>query len=146
MRHFDHDYVDDVIVRLRGLKPDTKPAWGVLTPPRMIQHLAQTVRYSMGRLGDSPDVSNVFLRAIVRPLMLNGIMPILKNLKAPDYPQINKADDLESLQAVLEEYLGLVQLGEFNPKPHPAFGPIGIDGWAKMHLRHFEHHLRQFGV
>ncbi|MBI4558849.1 MAG: DUF1569 domain-containing protein [Candidatus Hydrogenedentes bacterium] len=31
-----------------------------------------------------------------------------------------------------------------QPEPHPYFGDIGIDGWSKLHVRHFEHHLRQF--
>ncbi|MBI4558851.1 MAG: DUF1569 domain-containing protein, partial [Candidatus Hydrogenedentes bacterium] len=42
------------------------------------------------------------------------------------------------------EYLAAVATGDMQPEPHPYFGDIGIDGWSKLHVRHFEHHLRQF--
>jgi hypothetical protein len=146
MRHFDHDYVLDVIRRLSAIKPDAKPAWDVLTRQGMIQHLADTVRFSMGKLGDLPDRSNWFSRKIIAPLILNGIVPIPRNLKTPDYARRSTQDDLETLHALLEEYLSLVQAGEFVPKRHPALGDLGVDGWAKLHLVHFEHHLKQFGM
>jgi hypothetical protein len=30
--------------------------------------------------------------------------------------------------------------------PHPFFGDFGPEGWAKLHVIHCDHHLRQFGV
>ena len=146
MRNFDHDYVADVVRRLGRLKPDARPKWGKLAAPGMIQHLGDSVRFSMGRAGEVPNVSNWFTRTIVAPLILNGIVRIPKNIKAPELSKRSSYDDVESLHALLEEYLGLVQAGEFVPARQPVFGDIGIDGWAKLHLVHFEHHLRQFGV
>jgi oxepin-CoA hydrolase/3-oxo-5,6-dehydrosuberyl-CoA semialdehyde dehydrogenase len=146
MRNFDHDYVEEVIRRLGRITPDAKPAWGKLTRQGMIQHLADSVRYSMGRLGDVPDRSNWVLRKVIAPLILNEIIRLPRNLPAPPYPKRAAQDDLETLHALLEEYLGLVQAGEFAPKRNSALGDIGVDGWAKMHLVHFEHHMRQFGV
>ena len=146
MRHFDHDYVEDFMKRLAKIPPDAKPRWGKMTPRAMVQHLADTVRFSMGKAGDVPDRSNAFSRRIVAPLILNGIVPIPKNLKAPPYPKGSSQDDIETLHAILDEYLGLVQAGGLAPKRHPVLGDLGVDGWAKMHYRHFEHHLKQFGV
>ena len=146
MRHFDHDYVAGVIQRLGAIKPEAKPAWGKLTRPELIQHFGDSVRYSMGRAGTVRDQSNWIMRTIVAPLILNGIIRIPKNVKAPAHSMRPARDDLETLHAVLDEYLGLVQAGEFEPPLHPLFGDIGVDGWAKMHLVHFEHHFRQFGA
>jgi len=147
MRHFDHDFVNDVMARLGRIRPDAKPRWGVLTPAGMIEHLADTIRYSMGRGGDLPDRSNWFMRAIAAPLVLNGIFPMLKNYPEPGYGKMRRGhDDLESFHALLEEYLSLVETGAMTPKRHFLFGDIGVDGWAKMHVVHFEHHLKQFGV
>jgi len=146
MRHFDHDYVEEAVERLRRLKPDTRPAWGRMTPAQMIEHLANATRYSMGRLGDLPDKSNWLLRHVMYPLLAYGIIRMPRNVVGPDYPKRSQGNDLETLHAVLEEYLALVQAGELEPKPHPAFGRIGIDGWATIHYLHFEHHMRQFGV
>jgi hypothetical protein len=147
MRSLDHDYVTELIARLGRLRPDTKPAWGSLTPDRMVGHLTATVRYSMGRGSSLRTSGNWFLRHIVGPLVINGIVRVPRNVKTPardnqDFP----SGDAETLHAVLEEYLTLVQSDELQPAPHPAFGDIGVDGWAKMHVVHFEHHLRQFGL
>jgi len=147
MRPLDHDYVSELIIRLGKLRPDAKPAWGTLTPERMVGHLTATVRYSMGRASKLPVKGNWIVRNVLRPLILNGVVRIPKNIEAPDPSgQLFATGDTETLHAVLDEYLTLVQSGDLEPAPHPAFGDIGIDGWAKLHVVHFEHHLRQFGV
>ena len=149
MRTFDHDYVNEVIGRLDRLKPDAKPRWGVMSPGQMIGHLIFWMRYSMGKGPEYRFAGNWFTMRVVSPLMLNGWLPVPRNLKGiqsvpplPDPPP----GDSETLHAVLETYLNLVQSGELDPRRHPAFGDIGVDGWAKMHMVHFEHHLKQFGV
>ena len=147
MRPLDHDYVNELVSRLSKLRPDAKPAWGSITPERMIGHLTMTVRYSMGRVPELDVRGNWFVRHLVRPLVLNGLLRIPKNLKVPDPGgQLFPAGDAETFHAVLDEYLTLVQSDDLEPAPHPAFGHIGVDGWAKLHVVHFEHHLRQFGL
>ena len=150
MQHFDHDFVTNVVERLKALAESTHPSWGRLTPDGLICHLADTLRYSMGRGPTLIDRSTWFTRRILGPLVLHGLLPIPKNVKAaiPEEGQEWRSppSDLETLHALLEEYLTLVQAGELIPPPHPAFGNIGIDGWARMHVLHFAHHLRQFGL
>ncbi|MCL4690964.1 MAG: DUF1569 domain-containing protein [Candidatus Hydrogenedentes bacterium] len=147
MRPLDHDYVNDLIARLGRLRPDAKPAWGTLTPDRMVGHLMVIVRYSMGRGKPVPARGNWFIRWIVGPLIINGIVRMPRNVTGPAAAEaLCPSGDTETLHAVLEEYLTLVQSGDLEPPPHPFFGDIGVDGWAKLHVVHFEHHLRQFGV
>jgi len=131
MRPFDHDYAEEIIERLSGLSAETRPRWGRLTRDQLYAHLADTLRYSMGR--------------IVGPLVLSGLLRIPKNLKIPGSGEMPRGN-LETLQAVLEDYLNLVQADELAPVPHVYFGDLGVDGWARLHMAHFEHHLRQFGV
>ncbi|MDX9972182.1 MAG: DUF1569 domain-containing protein [FCB group bacterium] len=145
MPAFDHNYVEDLIDRLGSIPAGAKPAWGALDRDRLIAHLITTVRYSMGRLGTMPDRGNWFTKRVLAPLIVNGIIPIKKNVKVPGAtPRATGRDDLETLHALLEEYLQLVQADELTPPPHPFFGDLGVDGWAKMHLAHFKHHLKQF--
>lgn len=150
MRRFDHHMANEVAERLRELRPDTQPAWGRLSAAGMVRHLADSLRYSMGRLGEVPSSGNFFSRYFIAPLAINGILPIPKNLRAADAFVAETTEPLEaereSLQAVIEEYLDAVQTGEMEPAAHPFFGPIGIDAWSKMHVQHFEHHLKQFGL
>jgi hypothetical protein len=147
MRPLDHDYVNELVARLGKLRPDAKPAWGTLTPERMVGHLTATLRYSMGRGPALRERRNWFARHVLRPLVLNGVLSIPRNVKGP-FPsdQFFPVGDSETFHAVLDEYLTLVQSGDLEPASHPAFGDLGIDGWAKLHLVHFEHHFRQFGL
>jgi hypothetical protein len=149
VRAFDHDFVDEVVARLEKIPADAKPLWGTLNRDRLVAHLIGVVRYSMGRLGTMPDAGNWFTKRVLAPLVMNGIVPIKKNVKlrgAARPPQTATPEDLETLHALLEEYLQLVQADELTPPPHPFFGDIGVDGWAKMHVAHFKHHLKQFGA
>jgi hypothetical protein len=142
--------VEELVARLGKLEPNAQPRWGSLDGAGMVRHLIEVVRYTMGKGGTLPDQSTWFSRNILGPVFVNGWLRFPKNVKvppaqgAPDLP--SGPDDLETLHAVLEDYLARVQAGELRPKAHPLFGDIGVDGWAKLHVAHFEHHLRQFGL
>lgn len=151
MQAFDHDYVIEVIERLLRLDADATPSWGTMARDQMIGHLIRALQFSMGRGPKLADQSTWFRRWVFGPLILNGIVKIPKNLPLPKPAGESRANrpvtgDLETLHAVLEEYMSLVQAGELNPPRHAFLGDIGVDGWAKMHIRHFEHHLQQFGA
>lgn len=149
MRTFDHDYANEVIARLDRLQRDSRPRWGAMTSHAMMGHLAYWVKYSMGKVPEVPFAGSWFTVHIAAPLLLNRWLPIPRNAKAPESStgQGGAPDaDSETLHAVLETYLELVQAGELVPRAHPLFGDIGVDGWAKLHIAHFEHHLKQFGV
>lgn len=141
----DHDYSEELMKRLADIPLDAKPLWGSLTRDTMIAHLAQAVRYSMGRTAPLPDRSTWVSRNLIGPLICNGWLRIPRNVRMQGTDNPPPAD-LETLHALIEEYLGLVQADELRPHPHVYFGDIGVDGWARLHVAHFEHHLRQFGA
>lgn len=146
MEEFDHDYVTRLLFRLGQLKQDARPKWGKMTAQDMVRHLAQSLKYSMGRLGRLTDRSNAVTRRIVKPTILNRIVSIPKNLKGMPLSADAESENLETLHALLEEYLALVQAGELHPSPHPVLGPMDVDEWARLHVLHFEHHMRQFAL
>ena len=150
MRNLDHDYVDEIVSRLRSLDPETRPKWGRMSAREMVGHLAEAVRYSMGRGPELRDCSTWFTRTVLRRLLFWGVVRIPRNVTLPrpeaPRPALRARADLETLHALMEEYLAVVQAGELSTPHHPILGNIGVDGWARMHMLHFEHHLRQFGV
>lgn len=151
MRHLDKDFLNEVLLRLSRINADTAPKWGRLRRDTLIEHLIWVVMHSMGRSRQVPFFGNWFTRRIVGPIFLTGIFPIPKNLQLPETLSAQgivarEPGDLNTLRSVLEEYLGLVQADELKPGLHPAFGDIGVDGWDRFHVMHFEHHLRQFDV
>ncbi|MCF6284414.1 MAG: DUF1569 domain-containing protein [Candidatus Hydrogenedentes bacterium] len=150
MQHFDGDYAENIVQRLGGIRPDARPRWGSLSRDELIEHLIWAMRHSMGRSRRIPFVGNGFTRYLARPLILAGVLPLSRNSRAARSLQrqglrTQEPGDLETLQAILEEYLGLVQADELKPAPHPTLGHLDIDGWDRFHVLHFEHHLKQFG-
>jgi hypothetical protein len=147
---FDHDYINESIERLGSLADDAQPEWGTMTPEALPSHLAGLVLYSMGRSERAKNQSNWFRRQIFKRLVLSGIVQIPRNIKVPEAIAERiappKPYDVESLHALLEEYLTLTLADEIDPPPHPFLGPFSVDDWASFHYRHFEHHFRQFGV
>lgn len=151
MHHLDSAYIAEIVSRLETIPDDAQPKWGQLRKDTLICHLIWTMRHAMGRSKQVPYIGNFITTRLVAPLILNGIIPIPKNLKMPRHVQnsgatMQEPGDLETLHALLEEYVLLVQADELKPAQHPAFGNIGVDGWDKLHVRHFEHHFKQFGV
>lgn len=151
MPKFDRAFIDATMKRLERLTPESKPLWGEMTCPQMMGHLNMTIIYSMGKLPAFPSMDNWRSRNIIAPLILNGIIKLPKNLKPPrpagtppppPPPDGNKA----LLKNVMEMFLKGMEEGSFKAPAHPAFGDIGAAGWAKMHVVHTDHHLRQFGV
>lgn len=147
---FDHDYVNESMERLATLAHDAQPAWGKMTPEALPTHLAGLVLYSMGRSQPIDDTSNWLQRNVLKRLLLAGVLRIPKNIKVPDRVAERlaapKPYDIESLHALLEEYLGSILADDIDPPPHPALGRFSVDDWACFHCRHFEHHFRQFGL
>lgn len=136
--------------RISAIPEDAKPAWGRMKPNDLPTHLAGLVLYSMGRSEPLTDRSTWVQRNVLKRLLFWGAIPIPKNIKVPegiaDRLAPPKRYDVESLHALLDEYLNYVLAGGGDPIPHPILGPFSIDDWANFHCLHFEHHFKQFGV
>jgi hypothetical protein len=151
MQHLDGVYVEQLMARLGRLRADAVPRWGRLRGDTLIEHLIWIVRHSMGRSRKVPFVGNWLTVRVIGPLAVRGWIPTPHNLQLPrslraQGIELREPGDLETLHALLEEYLNLVQADELRPGLHPLFGDLGVDGWDRVHVLHFEYHLRQFGV
>jgi len=147
----DPGRIDEFIVRLESIPDDARPKWGTLDKAGVIEHLIFAVRGPMGQTDRKiPPMGNFLLRNIVGPLLINGLLPMPKNipLKDTDGGAFNSREpgDLNDLRATLEDFCARRKEPGFAFAEHPAFGAIGPDGWDKLHYQHFNHHCRQFGV
>ncbi|NLN91890.1 MAG: DUF1569 domain-containing protein [Candidatus Hydrogenedens sp.] len=151
MDHFDSTYMIRLCDALATLDEDQKPLWGTLTPETLLEHLIWILRQSMGRSLHVPDYSSFLSRKLTKKLILSGMRSLPKNMHLPAHLirqgiRDRETGDLETLQALMEEYLNLVQADELEPAPHPCYGKMSIDEWDRFHVLHFEHHLKQFGI
>ncbi|MBN1966290.1 MAG: DUF1569 domain-containing protein [Anaerolineae bacterium] len=145
---FDRTYAADLVARLEAIPPDAVPRWGSMTPQNLPGHFARMLAVACGEAGAVTDQSTWVARRVIKPLLLHGILRIPRNVKAPAALSADSGERLttDGLAAMLTGYLDRVESGEMVPAPHPAFGPMTIDEWARLHVLHFEHHMAQFNA
>ncbi|PCJ61963.1 MAG: hypothetical protein COA73_07210 [Candidatus Hydrogenedentota bacterium] len=144
---FDRAAVTNNLERMGKIPDDAKPLWGTMSSGQMRAHLQTALRYSLGKEEVPPDKSKFLIRAIVVPLLLSGLIKIPRgSSKSAMYDAAAPTASLEEVKAELEEFLSRKDTGGLNPPAHPALGDLGPNKWGKLHVIHFDHHLRQFGV
>ena len=134
-----------VEARLARLQPDTRPAWGKMSPDQMLWHLNQAFGTALGQVTPPRD------RA---PLPSSWMRFMVLNLPWPKNAPTNKAfvphqrydfnAELAHLRALVAE--SVAQPLDTAPPPHPMFGQMSGREQSRLHAKHLEHHLRQFGV
>lgn len=146
MRAFDRTFVDEAMAEFAELTPDQVPVWGSMRPPQLFAHLTTAVRYGLGKEDIVPNEGSFLIRRIVSPLIINGIIKMPKNVAKPKmYDAQAPEGTLELFRVEVDEHLTRLQDGTLDPPAHSSLGDFGPDGWSKLHVVHFEHHLRQFG-
>jgi len=131
--------------RFRGLEPQRKPRWGRMSADQMVWHLNQALAASLGQL-DLPPEKSPLPRPLMKLVVLN--LPWPKN--APTNPAFVPAGTYD-FAAECRRCLGLI--GQLASTPldapdstHPLFGRMSIRDSSRLHARHLDHHLRQFGL
>ncbi len=136
----------DIIRRVKSISPDAKGQFGTLTAPRMITHLIDSARMSMGEveglrtgmpIGSWPPIKQLIMYVLPIPKAKAATAPQLLATAPTEF-----AKDVERLCALAERF----------SKPetkvgatHPFFGSMTRTSWGILAYRHFDHHLRQFG-
>jgi len=147
MPEYNKAFLDDTFNRFATLAPDTEPQWGSMRPPQLFAHLQTAVAYSLGKEKETPNEGGFLGRWLAGPLILSGIIKIPKNTKGPKmYDAAAPEATLGDFRAEAEEFLERYQAGTLPDIAHPYFGNFGVEGWKKLHIIHFQHHMAQFGV
>jgi hypothetical protein len=132
--------------RLGHLAWDRPAAWGKFTAPKMVCHLADSLRMAMGDLKVAP--KRLPIRYAPLKQLIIYVAPFPKG--APTAPELlvrapqDWANDIEDVRALLARAAS-ARLTDGWPE-HPAFGKLSKRAWGVLIYRHMDHHLRQFGA
>lgn len=137
----------EILERLRTLKPDSARRWGRMSAHQAICHLNDSFLGVLGEKAVSPATS-WFHRSVMKWVALNTPMPWPKDLKTrPEMDQavggtapIDFELDRQKLCALTERFAQAAQWS-----PHPIFGSMLPKEWMRWGYLHMDHHLRQFG-
>jgi hypothetical protein len=142
---FDNTARQEIRERLQKLTPDSSAQWGKFTCARVVAHFIDSMEIGFG---ERQVVENRgFLNsAFGRWLVTVAPMPVPKSAPtAPEYLVTQPGEFERDKQRVLD-YLDRFAKGrEQKWGVHPAFGNLSPEQWSRLHYRHFNHHLTQFG-
>jgi len=142
---------EKIIDSLNQLTPDQKPLWGKMTPQHMVEHLYKTVKASIDELKlkifteerKVPLLKRLFLgdRELPKEFMNPAIGPDLMKLEFED---LNSA--IIELEKIISRYNSYFIANPDAKTTHPVFGYLTKEEWDLFHIKHFKHHLSQFGL
>jgi hypothetical protein len=148
MTMWDAPAAQEIHDRISRLTPERRGAWGRMTAPAMVCHLAESARMALGELQVVP--VNLPIRFPPLKQLIIYLAPFPKG--APTAPELiarppaDWSKDVADLQRVLERVRARGADQNAVWPTHPAFGRLSRRAWGVLIYRHTDHHLRQFGV
>jgi hypothetical protein len=132
--------------RISTLPSDRRPVWGSFTAPKMVCHLADSLRMALGDL--RVHSKRVPIRYPPLKQLIVYVLPFPKSV--PTAPELLAREPKEwsaevaDLQSLVDRVVARGPGGRWAE--HPAFGLLSPRAWGVLMYRHMDHHLRQFGV
>ena len=132
--------------RLAKLRQNQTPGWGKMTAGRMVVHISDSLRSSIGEL--TIKRRNGPLRYTPIKQLVIYYLPFPKNV--PTAPELIARQpgewtaDVGELTGLIDRFATYDRSGEWTD--HGAFGRLTGDDWGVLMYRHTDHHFRQFGI
>ncbi|MEI6666688.1 MAG: hypothetical protein WCP29_00930 [Acidobacteriota bacterium] len=143
---WDPDVRKDLKERLARLTPETSPSWGTMTAGRMVVHVSDSFKTSIGELAIEP-LGGPLKFTPLKQLILY-VIPLPRNL--PTAPELlarapgDWSADTGELAGLIDQF---AIRDRARPWPdHGLFGHMTGEEWGVLMYRHTEHHFRQFGI
>lgn len=143
----DPDDRRNLFDRLGRLDASRAPRWGRLTASQMLVHLCDQMRMPFNENPSGPmpgppripGVREAFLYFLPWPKgRIEGPPEAFKS--APG----TWSEDLETLKELVDQFVNSDPEGPWAI--HPNWGYLSRPQWGVFCYRHFDHHLKQFGV
>lgn len=135
--------------RIRKLAVDTPRRWGTLDARSMLAHLTRSFEISLGEV-QAPDQSIPVLRHLIA-FMAFRLLPIPRGrIKVPEIftprPELDFEAERRRCLNGLARFMGAAEREPELKTVNSLTGPTRLAYWRRIHGKHMEHHLQQFGV
>lgn len=143
----DPDCRQSLLTRFRGLRPDSPRRWGRMSAPRMLAHLTDQMRHTLGDVPTAP-IAGPLRWPPVRWAVVHWLPWPRGRVQGPPEafvtPPAVWEHDLAAFEALLLRFVQ--EEGRVEWPDHAMFGRMSRGDWGVFCYRHFDHHLRQFGA
>jgi Protein of unknown function (DUF1569) len=135
-----------MLARIDRVMSGAKPRWGKMNAEQMLAHLVESVRMAVGEM--TPRSKRLPIRYFPLKQLIIYVFPFPKG--SPTAPELlpKESGTLDRGKSELARLLRvLAERGNQTQWPeHPAFGKLNRNAWGVLTHKHFDHHLKQFGV
>lgn len=137
----------DTLRRIELLAPDRPALWGRMNAPRVIVHLGDQMRHTLGDVPCAPRPGPL-RNAVVRWLAIYVVPWPKGRLKGPPEAFATTPGawdaDVRELVRLVERFRD--DTSDRDWPEHALLGPMTRNDWGAFCYKHFDHHLRQFGA
>lgn len=145
------DDKENLISKLKTLKVDQQPEWGIMTPQHMVEHLIVTTKLSNGGLS-VPCRIPVEQIPQYKAFLLESDQEMQKGIKANGmeglldlrYPSLEAS--IEKLEEEIDKFNTFFENNPDAKITNPVLAEIGYEDWKTFHKKHYTHHFKQFGL
>jgi hypothetical protein len=136
---------DAVKKRVLSLRPASSRRWGRMTVDQMLWHVNTAMAESLGEYSAAANPVPI-PRWLLRWLVLN--VPWPRGAKTRPDLVATAQHDFEAERARCLAFVDRVASRDLHASwPASAnFGEMSGAHWSRLHAKHLDHHLRQFGV
>ena len=145
---FERETVDEVVSRIEKLQPSSPRQWGKMDAAQMLAHCSATMDMASGRVNLPRVLIGRLIGGFMKPIYTNE-KPFWKNAPTDKKLVIADSRDFFREQERLKTKVRQFHEGgeaKCTRHPHPFFGALTPQEWARGSYKHLDHHLRQFGA
>jgi uncharacterized protein DUF1569 len=142
----DDRYRAGIQQRLRELRPDAQRRWGKMTVAQMLKHVNVVMESALGKISVPPEKP-----PLPRPIMKFIVINIPWPKGAPTIKPFVVTEENCDFEAERVRCLRLIdELASKNLEsewpPSPMLGQMSGRDVTRLHAKHLNHHLTQFGA
>ncbi len=142
----------NVLGLLAGLSDKTPAKWGMMTPQHMVEHLIFHFQTAMGQIEMTLTTPEEKLEKWQESLW--NYIPMPENFKHPKLdPEApmplgfgSLKEAIQALDKAFDEYQVYFKSKPGVTHPNAVFGHLDKTHWDLLGRKHFDHHLKQFGL
>jgi hypothetical protein len=142
---FDPVAKQEIIDRINQLTPASQRQWGRMTVSQMMAHLQMPIGVGIGKHTIARSLLMKLIGRFFKPIFIND-KPFKQGLPTDRSFVIKDDKDFNTEKIKLLEVVNQFKEENISDGPHPIFGKLTKEQWAKGTWKHLDHHLRQFGV
>ena len=145
---FEKETAEEILSRINQLQPASQRQWGKMDVAQMLAHCANTMDMACGTINPPRIFIGRLLGPLVKPIFVNE-KPFSKNNPTDKALRIVDQRNFVLEQQRLKDAVQKFHAGgeaKCTRHPHPFFGAISPQVWARGMYKHLDHHLRQFAA